>query len=299
MSMKRYIRYWKNRASYELFEENSLSEHKCGTGKGQNDYPTQSRHNEKKKPTGRLLSYIVYMRSALPYEPVKDTFGCQAKEFYACQDRTPRQAHAFEIPAKLKNVSNRFSSGKATRILQQDLKIPNWVAWELTPEKLVKLRTDKFLPTPDLPEHEAVTTDDYKEPAWTADMCPAGDNRWHSAELRKRALLRQNLPLEPQSKPWRLERTGRSCRRWAIRRKARYTLYGRSYSRRPTSPISANLQGQCPKHSSRSFCITDSNPPKPSASFTKSIRQSSVGPATSNTVDEVNNYRYRLFPTPG
>ena len=70
-----------------------------------------------------------------------------------------------EIPAKLKNVSEQILQRKGYTVsYNKDLKIPNWVAWELTPEKLVEResRTDKFLPDPDLPEHEAVTTDDYK-----------------------------------------------------------------------------------------------------------------------------------------
>ena len=130
-------------------------------------------------------------------------------------------------------------------------------------------RTDKFLPDPDLPEHEAVTTDDYKGAGMDrGHMCPAGDNRWHWKAMQESFYMTNILPAEPQSKPWRLERTGRVMPPFGHKKKARYTLYAVLFSMtNVTAPLVRSTKLQCPKHSSRSFCVQTAIPPKPSASF--------------------------------
>ena len=99
------------------------------------------------------------------------------------QKATPAITGSPLLPAPLKNVPEQILHRKGyTTSYNREHKIPNWVAWELTPEKLIEResRTDKFLPDPDLPESQAVTTDDYKRSGMDrGHMCPAGDNRWH------------------------------------------------------------------------------------------------------------------------
>ena len=87
------------------------------------------------------------------------------------------------LPAPLEGRSEKILVRRGYTV-SYNLKhnLPNWVAWELTPDKLIEResRSDKFLPDPDLPEDAAVTTDDYKRSGWDrGHMCPAGDNRWH------------------------------------------------------------------------------------------------------------------------
>ena len=87
------------------------------------------------------------------------------------------------LPASLKDRPEKILVRRGYTV-SYNLKhnLPNWVAWELTPDKLIEResRSDKFLPDPDLPEDVAVTTDDYKRSGWDrGHMCPAGDNRWH------------------------------------------------------------------------------------------------------------------------
>ena len=87
------------------------------------------------------------------------------------QKATPAITGSPLLPAPLKNVPEQILHRKGyITSYNREHKIPNWVAWELTPEKLIEResRTDKFLPDPDLPENQAVTTD---APAWTADTC--------------------------------------------------------------------------------------------------------------------------------
>ena len=92
----------------------------------------------------------------LAYEPVaKILSDARLKSSTPAKIELPAGTR-LEIPAKLKNVSEQILQRKGYTVsYNKDLKIPNWVAWELTPEKLVEResRTDKFLPDPDLPEH--------------------------------------------------------------------------------------------------------------------------------------------------
>lgn len=168
----------------------------------------------KKKKQSQGVYYLILFICAvcLAYEPVAKILS-DARQ----KNSTPAKIELtagtrLEIPAKLKNVSEQILQRKGYTVsYNKDLKIPNWVAWELTPEKLVEResRTDKFLPDPDLPEHEAVTTDDYKGAGMDrGHMCPAGDNRWHWKAMQE-SFYNKHLPAEPQSEPWRLERTGR------------------------------------------------------------------------------------------
>ena len=62
-----------------------------------------------------------------------------------------------------------------------NIRIANWVAWKLTPERLKENteRINNFRPDPDLPKSKAVTTQDYKGSGWDrGHLCPAGDNKW-------------------------------------------------------------------------------------------------------------------------
>lgn len=153
------------------------------------------RRKKKKQPLkiNYLLIFIVLV--CLVYEPIRQTVYEKHREEQSSTQHTSEKQdtkkeatpfHAangtkLEIPAKLKHATEQILYRKGYTVsYNKELKIPNWVAWELTPEKLVEResRTDKFLPDPDLPEDEAVTTDDYKGAGMDrGHMCPAGDNR--------------------------------------------------------------------------------------------------------------------------
>ena len=139
----------------------------------------------KKKKQSQGVYYLILFICAvcLAYEPVAKILSDARQKSSTPAKIELTAGTRLEIPAKLKNVSEQILQRKGYTVsYNKDLKIPNWVAWELTPEKLVEResRTDKFLPDPDLPEHEAVTTDDYKGAGMDrGHMCPAGDNRWH------------------------------------------------------------------------------------------------------------------------
>ena len=234
----------------------------------------------KKKKQSQGVYYLILFICAvcLAYEPVAKILS-DARQ----KNSTPAKIELtagtrLEIPAKLKNVSEQILQRKGYTVsYNKDLKIPNWVAWELIPEKLVEResRTDKFLPDPDLPEHEAVTTDDYKGAGMDrGHMCSAGDNRWHWKAMQESFYMTNICPQNHN-----LNRGDWKSRGWEIpatvghKKKARYTLYAVLFSMtNVTAPLVRSTKLQCPKHSSRSFCVQTAIPPKPSASFIRMHR---------------------------
>lgn len=108
---------------------------------------------------------------------------------------------ALEIPAPL--------AGKRERIIRHtgytvsynaDWRLPNWVAYELTPEETsgTAKRTDRFVPDPEVPFHETATTDDYKHSGFDrGHMAPAGDMKWSEVAMQESFYLSNICPQYP------------------------------------------------------------------------------------------------------
>ena len=108
-------------------------------------------------------------------------------------------------------------------------KLPNWVAWELNADKLVEResRTDKFLPDPDLPQQDAVTTDDYKRSGWDrGHMCPAGDNRWHWRAMQESFYMTNICPQNHNLNRGDWKELEEACRAWAQCEEGIYIVCG-------------------------------------------------------------------------
>lgn len=109
------------------------------------------------------------------------------------------------------------------------LNLPNWVAWELNPEKMIEResRTDKFLPDPDLPESEAVTTSDYTGSGYDrGHMCPAGDNRWHWRAMQESFYMTNICPQNHNLNRGDWKELEEKCRRWAQEEEKIYIVCG-------------------------------------------------------------------------
>lgn len=144
------------------------------------------------------------------------------------QKATPAITGSPLLPAPLKNVPEQILHRKGyTTSYNREHKIPNWVAWELTPEKLIEResRTDKFLPDPDLPENQAVTTDDYKRSGMDrGHMCPAGDNRWHWKAMQESFYMTNICPQNHNLNRGDWKELEDACRLWT-KKKESYTSY--------------------------------------------------------------------------
>ena len=98
--------------------------------------------------------------------------------------RTP-----LEQPAPLKGVPERIvrHTGYVLSFNSQTL-CPNWSAWELTAAETegTERRFTEFLPDPQLPVAQQVTTYDYKGSGYDrGHMCPSADMKWSPVAQRE------------------------------------------------------------------------------------------------------------------
>lgn len=96
--------------------------------------------------------------------------------------------------------------------------IPNWVAWEINPERLIEResRSNDFMPDPDLSPELAITTDEYKGSGWDrGHMCPAGDNRWHWQAMNECFYMSNICPQNHNLNSGDWKELEEECRKWA------------------------------------------------------------------------------------
>lgn len=124
-----------------------------------------------------------------------------------------------EIPAPL--------SGKSEIILKRvgytvsynnELKIPNWVAWHLTAERLygpASRSKASFHEDTDVPEPR-VTTYDYMNSGYDrGHMCPAADNKWDERAMDQSFLMTNICPQDASLNRGGWNSLEIQCREWA------------------------------------------------------------------------------------
>ncbi len=186
------------------------------------------KRRQKKQPKGLLYLIVLICIICFCYEPITKAFHINLP--LAITEITEKvsadkpaikdiSADNLLLPASLKNVPEQILHRKGYIVsYNKDLKIPNWVAWELTREKLIEResRTNKFLPDPDLSEHEAVTTDDYKGTGLDrGHMCPAGDNRWNWKAMQESFYMTNICPQNHNLNRGDWKELEEACRKWA------------------------------------------------------------------------------------
>lgn len=98
-------------------------------------------------------------------------------------------------------------------------------------------RTDKFLPDPDLPESQAVTTDDYKRSGMDrGHMCPAGDNRWHWKAMQESFYMTNICPQNHNLNRGDWKELEDACRLWTKKEGKLYIVCGPVLYRQNTVP---------------------------------------------------------------
>lgn len=116
----------------------------------------------------------------------------------AVPSRSMMPTTEIEIPAPL--------SSKCEIILKRvgytvsynpELKIPNWVAWHLTAERLMgaaSRKNAKFCEDDDVPEPRATTYDYINSRYDRGHMCPAADNKWSQQAMDESFLMTNICP---------------------------------------------------------------------------------------------------------
>lgn len=135
-----------------------------------------------------------------------------------------------EIPAPLPDRPEKILHRTGYTVsYNSTTKIPNWVAWELTPSRLTgkASRTNKFLPDPDLPKEQAVTTSDYTRSGFDrGHMCPAADNKWMLKAMIESFYMTNICPQNPSLNRGDWAKLEETCRDWARKEGKIYIVCG-------------------------------------------------------------------------
>ena len=254
------------------------------------------------KEIGYLLIFIAVV--CLIYEPIRTGLSERLEQpgytqRDAQQEETKGEAAPLhtdgktklEIPARLKDVPELILQRKSYTVsYNRDLKIPNWVAWELTPEKLIEResRTDKFLPDPDLPEAEAVTTDDYKGSGMDrGHLCPAGDNRWHWKAMLESFYMTNICPQDHNLNRGDWKELEEKCRRWAQKEGKIYIVCGPILYKQKHRTIGRQHKVTVPEAFFKVVLCADSRPPRAIGFIYKNTSGNRPLDSYVNSVDEV------------
>lgn len=234
------------------------------------------RRSNKKEPKGVIYLIVLACLAAVFHEPIANALRNKLPvptEKTAKRAETTKTAGNPLLPAPLKNVPEQILHRKGyTASYNREHKIPNWVAWELTPEKLIEResRTDKFLPDPDLPESQAVTTDDYKRSGMDrGHMCPAGDNRWHWKAMQESFYMTNICPQNHNLNRGDWKELEEACRLWAKKKGKSMLSAALSSTAKSTALSEKNTRSPYPKHFSKSYSAQTATHRKPSVLFIK------------------------------
>ena len=184
-----------------------------------------------KKYTSIYMLIVIVCAIIAAYTMPKE----ENKRFQDTSNSTLQQVYIdsnsqLEIPAPLTNRPEKIlhRTGYTTSYNAKN-KIPNWVAWELTPSRLVEResRTNDFLPDPDLPEKEAVTTQDYKGAGMDrGHMCPAADNKWKRKAMIESFYMTNICPQNHNLNRGDWKELEEMCRDWARKEGKIYIVCG-------------------------------------------------------------------------
>lgn len=108
-------------------------------------------------------------------------------------------------------------------------KIPEWVAWTLTSERLKgkAKRTDEFVSDPDLPKGTSAEDNDYYRSRYDrGHMAPAGDMKWSSDAMAESFYLSNICPQAPNLNRGDWRELEEQCREWARRGEALHIVCG-------------------------------------------------------------------------
>lgn len=257
----------------------------------------------KKKQSSKGVVYLIILIAiaCFLYEPIakvlhlnQSVFATEAVEKGPANQLSSENTAIGDdvlLPAPLKSMPEQILHRKGYTVsYNKDLKIPNWVAWELSPEKLIEResRTDKFLPDPDLPEDEAVTTNDYKGAGMDrGHMCPAGDNRWHWKAMQESFYMTNICPQDHNLNRGDWKELEEACRKWAQAEGKIYIVCGPILYKQKHRTIGKQHRVTVPEAFFKVILCTTSTPPKAIGFIYKNASGNHPLDSYVNSVDEV------------
>lgn len=149
-----------------------------------------------------------------------------------------------ETPAPLKLVPEQILRRTGyTASYNSDRRVPNWVAWHLTPNRLtgdVKRSGLAFQEDEEVPEPRAVHFDYVRSGYDRGHMCPAGDNKWSAVAMDESFLFTNICPQAPSLNRGDWNEMEQACRKWAKQYGDLYIVCGPIFYKGKTKTIGAN-----------------------------------------------------------
>lgn len=152
---------------------------------------------------------------------IKDAYGQQSR----------RIADMLELPAP----SNSFSYQQIFHLaytvsFNPKHKIPNWVAWMLTKDKVINrefARSDNFVSDPQITDNKCPDGNSYSYSGYDrGHMCPAGDNTWSKEAMDESFYMSNMCPQAHELNNGTWKRLEERCRKWAVQFETIYIVCG-------------------------------------------------------------------------
>ena len=147
------------------------------------------------------------------------------------------------MPAPLKTTPEIILRKKSYVVsYNQDTRMPNWVAWQLTAEHTdgELKRMNNFHEEENCPRPRA-TLQDYKDSGWSrGHMCPAGDNKWSRDAMYDSFSLVNVCPQDSKLNSGVWNSLEMDCRQWARQYGEVYIVCGPVLMKRQHETIGPN-----------------------------------------------------------
>lgn len=132
-----------------------------------------------------------------------------------------KRSDRFDLPSPMLNRAEQILERKAYTVsYNAEMRIPNWVAWELTGDHTygkAKRPNRAFHEDYDVKAPRA-TYGDYRDGGWSkGHMCPAGDNKWDPDAMYETFLLTNICPQDYTLNSGYWNGIEMKCRQWAER----------------------------------------------------------------------------------
>lgn len=145
--------------------------------------------------------------------------GRQGSEAVATSATSTAEAQGLELPAPLADRKEAILTREGyTASYNEDLLVPNWVAWRLTRDRLTGPAKRKGIPFAedlDAPGTHADTYDYMRSGYDRGHLCPAGDNKWSQRAMEESFLLTNICPQAPGLNRGDWNEMEIQCRKWA------------------------------------------------------------------------------------
>ncbi len=143
---------------------------------------------------------------------------------------TTDNSEALELPAPLSGTPEQILRREGYTVSYNTAtRLPNWVAWHLTADRLTGNANRKgieFEEDTDVPEPRATGSDYSRSGYDRGHMCPAGDNKWNATAMRESFLFTNICPQAPSLNRGDWNEMEKACRKWAKSQGGLYIVCG-------------------------------------------------------------------------